>query len=306
MSIQIWHDSGQCNTKTSVSVECLKDTAMQIVLYTLQNKESINIVPDDYDSTSTILLLEGEVRIYSADDSYDLHKHDAAMLVNIEQSYYVEAIGFAKIIAITSEANQDTKEDGAVYTMLAEVEEKDVYTLGHSRRVSLYSKRLALAYESTYNVVVLSAAACLHDIGKINTPIEILRKPGKLTPEEFDIIKRHPTDSYNVLCDKIGERVAVAAKQHHERLDGSGYPDGLRGNEICMDARIIAIADVFDAMTCKRVYNQPTPPLEVIKHLEECSDRYDPTIVAILRRKVENGEMDDILTAFVTEHVWWE
>lgn len=141
----------------------------------------------------------------------------------------------------------------------------------------------------------------MHDVGKINTPIEILRKPGRLTKEEFDIIKLHPQDSYDILKDSIGEKVAIAAKQHHERLDGSGYPDGLKGDQICMDAKIIAIADVFDAMTCKRIYNQPNPPLEVVKYLEESPDKYDASIVAILRRKVEKGEMDDILTAFLSE-----
>lgn len=301
MSIKIWHANGLDDSSRSGSVECLKSEQMQVVLYTLQDKGSINIVPDDYSVTSTLILIEGRLKIFSAGKSYDLHQHDAAMLINIEQSYYAEAVGFTKIMAITSEANQDTQEDEAIASMLAEVEKKDVYTLGHSRRVSLYSKRLALAYESTYNVIVLSAAACMHDIGKINTPIEILQKPGKLTEEEFTVIKRHPGDSYAILKDKLGERVAIAAKQHHERLDGSGYPDSLCGNEIGMDARFIAIADVFDAMTCKRIYNNPVPPLEVVEYLESNGDKYDLSIVAILRRKVESGEMDDILTAFIAD-----
>lgn len=301
MSIKIWNCEDLYSNPTFKSVECLKDEKMQIVLYTLRNKESLNIVPDDYSVTSAIILLEGALKIYSADEAYDLKAHDMAMLIDIEQSYYVEALGITKLLAVTSEETQDTQEDAVVASMLAEVEKKDIYTLGHSRRVSLYSKRLALAYESTYNVIALSASACTHDIGKINTPVEILQKPGKLTAEEFDVIKRHPGDSYSILQDKLGERVAIAAKQHHERLDGSGYPNGLRGSEICMDARIIAIADVFDAMTCKRIYNEPSPPLEVVRYLEESSDKYDSVIVGILRKKVEKGEMDDILTAFIAE-----
>lgn len=301
MSIKIWHNSSLNNSLTTNSVECVKDEKMQIVLYRLQNKESINIVPDDYSVTSTLILLEGELKVFSAGESYHLQAHDVAMLIDIEQSYYAEAVGFTKVIAVTSETNQDVQEDEAVAAMLTEVEKKDIYTLGHSRRVSLYSKRLAMAYESTYNVIALSAAACMHDVGKINTSIEILQKPGKLTDVEFATVKRHPIDSYTILKDTLGERVAVAARQHHERLDGSGYPDGLRGNEICMDARIIAIADVFDAMTCKRIYNEPSPPLEVVKFLEDNTDQYDASIISILRRKVENGEIDDILTAFVAE-----
>lgn len=299
MSVKIWHDSGLHVKPTSGSVECLQDQEMQVVLYTMQHKGSLNIVPEDYDVTSTLILLEGGLKVYSQGETFELYTHDALMLTNIKKSYYVEAVGFTKVMAVTSEANQDSQEDEAVMSMLADVEEKDVYTLGHSRRVSLYSKRLALSYESTYNVIALSAAGCMHDIGKINTPIEILQKPGNLTKEEYDIVKCHSSDAYYILRDRLGERVARAARQHHERLDGSGYPDGLRGDEISMDARILAIADVFDAMTCKRIYNEPTPPLEVVKYLEESPNQYDPVIVSILRRKVENGEMDDILTAFV-------
>ncbi|MEG0735572.1 MAG: HD domain-containing protein, partial [Longicatena sp.] len=206
--------------------------------------------------------------------------------------------GFSKIIAISSEVNQAPHEDTVLNEMLTIVEEKDTYTKGHSKRVSLYARRLALAYESTYNVASLSVAACMHDIGKINVPITILQKPGRLTDEEFDIIKLHPMDSYTILKDKLGERIARAALQHHERLDGSGYPYGLTAEHISMDARIIAVADVFDAMTCKRTYNEPRNPIEVVAYLEEHLDQYDAAIIAVLRRKVEKGEMDDIVTAF--------
>lgn len=301
MSVKIWHNSSLSNFSSTNSVECIKNEEMQVVLYRLENKGCLNIVPDDYRVTSMLILLEGELKMYSAHESYYLHTHDVAMLADIEHSYYVESVGFSKVLAITNAINQDVQEDEMIANMLEEVEKKDVYTLGHSRRVSLYSKRLALAYESTYNVIALSAAACMHDIGKINTPIEILQKPGRLTEAEFNIIKRHPIDSYTILKDKLGERIAVAARQHHERLDGSGYPDGLLGSQIGMDAKIIAVADVFDAMTCKRIYNEPSPPLDVVIYLEEHSDLYDALIVSILRRKVENGEIDDILTAFIDE-----
>lgn len=299
MGVNVWYDNHLFDTTDTVSVECLKDEKMQIVFYTLRHKECINIVPDDYKSTSTIVVLEGKIRFQSIDEVFDLEAHDAIMLTDIEQSYYAEAEGTTKLLAISSEANQDPSEDAAIRQTLMDVEEKDIYTIGHSKRVSLYAKRLALAYESTYNVVSLSAAACMHDIGKINTPITILQKPGKLTDEEFSIIKLHPLDSYTILKDKFGERVAIAASQHHERLDGSGYPYGLEGDKICMDARIIAVADVFDAMTCKRCYNEPKDPLDVVSYLEDNTDKYDATIITILRRKVENGDLHDIITAFV-------
>ncbi|MGX8835576.1 HD-GYP domain-containing protein [Amedibacillus sp. YH-ame6] len=300
MGLKVWHDQNLYNTTDAVSVECLKDDKMQVVFYTLFNKECLNIVPDDYQVTSIILVLEGHVKLYSVNEHYELEAHDSVMLTDISQSYVIEANGFAKIIAISNEVNQSPEEDELLNKMLVTVEEKDTYTKGHSKRVSLYSIRLALAYESTYNVVSLGVAASMHDIGKINVPISILRKPDKLTDEEYDIIKLHPLDSYTFLKDKLGERVAQAALQHHERLDGSGYPYGIRAEHICMDARIIAIADVFDAMTCKRTYNEPRKAIEVVEYLEQNLDKYDAVIIAILRRKVESGELDDIVTAFTT------
>ncbi|MEG0274456.1 MAG: HD domain-containing protein [Longicatena sp.] len=293
MGVKIWRDENLFQTTETVSVECLKDDKMQVVFYTLLDKECINIVPDDYPVTSTILVLEGHLNVHSTEKSFDL-----MMLTDINESYYAEAEGFSKIIAISSEVNQAPHEDTVLNEMLTIVEEKDTYTKGHSKRVSLYARRLALAYESTYNVASLSVAACMHDIGKINVPITILQKPGRLTDEEFDIIKLHPMDSYTILKDKLGERIARAALQHHERLDGSGYPYGLTAEHISMDARIIAVADVFDAMTCKRTYNEPRNPIEVVAYLEEHLDQYDAAIIAVLRRKVEKGEMDDIVTAF--------
>lgn len=299
MSVKIWRDNGLFVSTTTSSVECLKNNAMQIILYTLQHNETINIVPDDFDVTSTLIIVQGGLKMFSSKEVITLNTYDAVMLENIMQSLVVEAIGFTKLVLISNEAKKDSQEDKIVATILSKVEEKDIYTLGHNRRVSLYSKRLALAYDPSYNVISLSAAACMHDVGKINTPIEILRKPGRLTAEEYEIIKLHPQDSYDILKDRIGEKVAIAAKQHHERLDGSGYPDGLKSNEICMDAKIIAIADVFDSMTCKRIYNKPNQPLEVVKYLEDSPEKYDATIVSILRRKVEKCEMEDILTAFL-------
>lgn len=282
-----------------MSIECFKDDKVQVVFYNLRAKECINIIPEDYSVTSVIIVLEGSIRFHSAHENYDLKIHDSIMLTDIEHSMYAEAISATKLLALSTEANQDPQEDGALNAMLVDVEDKDVYTLGHSRRVSLYAKRLALAYESTYNVVSLSAAACMHDIGKINTPIEILQKPSSLTAEEFEIIKQHPLDSYTILMNKLEERVAIAALRHHERLDGSGYPYGLKGDQIGMDARIIAIADVFDAMTCKRTYNEPKSAMDVITYLEENTQKYDERIIAVLRRKVENGEIEDITSAFL-------
>lgn len=132
MSIKIWRDNGLYGSTTSSSVECLKNSEMQIVLYTLQQNETINIVPDDFDVTSTLIIVEGALKMYSSDEVIELHTYDAVMLENINQSYVVEAVGFTKLVLVSSEATQDSQEDETVTAMLAEVEEKDIYTLGHT------------------------------------------------------------------------------------------------------------------------------------------------------------------------------
>lgn len=298
MTVKVWQGSNVFDTSEPTSIECFLDDKMQVGFYVLKAKECINIVPDDYSVTTMLMVLEGRLYFCFTHESKVLQRNDAIMLSDIEESCFCEAQTLTKLLVVTSEANQDPQEDENTAQMLKVVEEKDIYTMGHSKRVALYAKRLALGYESTYNVVSLSSAASLHDLGKINTPAEILQKPGKLSAAEFEVIKKHPIDSYHLLKERFGERVASAALQHHERLDGSGYPYGLKNEQISMDARIIAVADVFDAMTCKRIYNEAKPFMEVVEYLENNTDQYDASIVAILRRKVECHELDDVVDAF--------
>ncbi|MDD4479524.1 MAG: HD domain-containing protein, partial [Mesotoga sp.] len=141
-------------------------------------------------------------------------------------------------------------------TLLRMVEIRDPYTAGHQRRVS----QLACAIAERLNlgesrVQLIRIASMLHDIGKISIPGEILSKPGKLSKMEFDLVKLHPVTGYDLLKEMSFDLpIATIVKQHHERLDGSGYPDGLKGDEITLEARIIAVADVVEAMSSHRPY----------------------------------------------------
>ena len=129
-------------------------------------------------------------------------------------------------------------------------------------------------------------AAPMHDIGKIATPDAVLLKPGKLTPEEWEIMKQHPTVGLSILDGStrpILKAAAVIAHQHHEKYDGSGYPQGLRGENIHRYARIVAVADVFDALSHSRCYKDAWPIGQVTEHLREVAGHHlDPHYVEIL------------------------
>ena len=170
----------------------------------------------------------------------------------------------------------------AARTILKALDAKDKYTYGHSMRVTYFSivlgKELGLSDREMYD---LELSALFHDIGKIGTPDAVLNKPTRLTDDEFKIMKQHPSDSYNILKGfSVFEKVARFAKHHHERYDGRGYPDGLKGEQIPLFSRIILIADTFDAMTSTRVYRKGLPYQVAFDELNEfAGSQFDPNLV---------------------------
>lgn len=141
----------------------------------------------------------------------------------------------------------------------------------------------------TEEMDILMTSGLLHDIGKLRIPPEIISKPGKLTDEEFETIRSHPKLGYDILKPKdLDNRVKMAALQHHERFDGSGYPRRISGSEINDFSSIVAIADVYDAMTSNRVYRKGICPFKVIGILEREKDLYEPSYLYLfMKRTVE-------------------
>lgn len=172
------------------------------------------------------------------------------------------------------------------------VENRDLYTAGHQRHVAelaaAIASRLALPRE---RVEGLRFGAMIHDIGKIHVPAQILNRPGPLNPAEFSLIKTHPEVGHNIVHDvEFPWPVAQLILQHHERLDGSGYPLGLKGDEIIEEARILAVADVVDAMASHRPYR---PALGLAAALDEMKKdrgtRYDEAVVNAVVKLAEGG-----------------
>lgn len=164
------------------------------------------------------------------------------------------------------------------------IEAKDEYTKGHSHRVAEYS--VLIARELGWNEKELSNlknAAHLHDIGKIAIPDTILNKPSKLSEEEFSIIKEHTIIGANILKNiSLIDHVQEIVRNHHERYDGNGYPDGLKGKEIPLHARIVTVADSYDAMSSQRIYRNQLPPEKIIQELENNKGtQFDPEITDI-------------------------
>ncbi|MDD3237926.1 MAG: HD domain-containing protein [Candidatus Gastranaerophilales bacterium] len=158
---------------------------------------------------------------------------------------------------------------------------KDSYTNGHSLRVTLYSLILANNMNLSDEVLEeIETAGLLHDIGKIGIPHNILCKPGKLTDEEFEIMKKHPEQGEKMIMNiKKLKIIANWLKTHHERWDGKGYPLGLKGEEIPISARIIALADTYDAMTSTRPYRKSLPHEVAIAEIQKCSGtQFDPQL----------------------------
>jgi putative nucleotidyltransferase with HDIG domain len=161
------------------------------------------------------------------------------------------------------------------------VEGQDVYLNGHSRRVARHATMIARGMSlPSQEVARIRAAAAVHDVGKLRTPKAILNKPGRLTDAEFEVIKRHPVDGAEMVAALGDPELTRIVRHHHERLDGAGYPDRLHGEEIPLGARIIAVADTFDAITSARPYRDASPHQKAIDILrKEAGTQLDPDAV---------------------------
>ena len=179
-------------------------------------------------------------------------------------------------------------------TQLHRIDEKDHYTLEHSRAVMQYAVKLCEELKDYCPGIDLNdfvMAALFHDIGKINIPSAILEKPTCLTNEEYDIMKQHPAMSKAILEPIFGERLANLAGMHHERLDGSGYPQGIKGEQIPFEVRILMVVDAFDAMTRDRVYRKADPVEKAADELCSMPWKYDQTVTETLRRMIREGKI---------------
>jgi HD-GYP domain-containing protein (c-di-GMP phosphodiesterase class II) len=182
----------------------------------------------------------------------------------------------------------------SIRMLAAAIDAKDPYTRGHSERVARYSiaigKNLTLPDKEIRN---LRISALLHDVGKIGIDDRILRKPGALNDDEFEVMKQHPAKGAAIMSG-VAQLIDIipGMKYHHEKWSGGGYPDGLQGEQIPMQARIVSIADTFDAMTTNRPYQKAMELVYVVEKIRSFGGtRFDPRVVDAFVQAVKRGDI---------------
>lgn len=207
-----------------------------------------------------------------------------------------------------SERNKDIERMTmqTITTIANTIDAKDEYTRGHSKRVAEYSATIATELGmSEVEVSNIRIIGLLHDIGKIGIPDSVLNKPGKLTNEEFQIMKGHTLAGAEILKDiDMIPGLEIGAKYHHERIDGKGYPEGISGDDIPYLARIIAVADAYDAMSSNRVYRRHLPKDKILSELEKgCGTQWDEEITKIMIKLINEDRLPKINPDAETELV---
>lgn len=227
-----------------------------------------------------------EVHTPLAEDETEVLKEYNARLVSKLERQLIE-VQKTRIDLETTVSRLSEMVDGAVTAIAKLVEARDPYTAGHQERVSALAEMISreLTHDEDFTQGV-RLAALIHDIGKIYVPAEILAKPRKLTDVEFSLVKVHPQVAYDVLVSiKFPWPIAEYIVQHHERLDGSGYPNGLLGEDISLGARILAVSDVVEAMSSHRPYKIAAGIDLALDEIEKNSGRlYDSEVAAVCVR----------------------
>ncbi|GAB6992345.1 HD-GYP domain-containing protein [Paenibacillus pini] len=249
----------------------------------------------DSDSSSLVSLVEDTAN-YAKDLFYRIKTTRKIPLLEIKD----ELIPFVKQVS----------EHADLYKLFESIRAKDEYTYQHNIGVGILSTLIGrwMKWDET-EIALLSLAATMHDVGKVRIPQEILLKPGKLTNEEYEEMKRHTIYGYEMLKETVGisPRVAWVALQHHERANGSGYPLKLKQDQIDPMSRIVAVADIFHAMSSKRPYQDALPFYEIVARMRQgFFGELDPHIVAVFLNnlirnligrsvKLSNGQWGEVV-----------
>lgn len=274
---------------TSLLSLLAKKDNCEIMLLELKADRPNSITPGDNPNLMEFYyILEGSITIGDEDSIVRMSKGDYFYVQSIKETIPLRTLSDTKMLYVTSQPVYSLlyKYTDELRNLLAKSEEKDIYTHKHSNRVQDYSVKIAsklgLSGEINYT---LALASLFHDIGKCFIPDEILNKTSRLSEIEFDYIKKHSTYSSELLHGKFEEDIAKIVEQHHERLDGSGYPNGLKSDEIRIEAKIIAVADSFDAMTSDRAYRNALTPEAAMNELKCFIGKfYDKNVVLALEQ----------------------
>jgi len=268
----------------------------QVLSHALQiQPDAIRILLTGYADVESLLTCVNDAHIYK----YVTKPWDPAEL-NLTVVRALESLVLKRDLDTARDQLETAYKDAVVMLCLA-AEGKDQDTSSHLYRVQHYTEALAVAMGVANETAAhMGLMSMLHDIGKLATPDAILKKPDKLTEEEWDIMREHPLAGVRILGNNpFYETAREISAGHHENYDGTGYPHRLRGDNIPLSARIVKIVDVFDALTTKRPYKEPWPMEEAITHIESHSGiMFDPAMVAELKKLFVDGTLTRIKSAF--------
>ncbi len=270
----MYEDKKMCRNVTIVDIALM---VLPIVARGMDKGYNTDIVPEAIITLAILIMLTFFCRII-IDVLITRRKELNDALVQAEKAKYIDELN-----AKNEELEELSRE---IFEAIAKaIDANDPYTAGHSRRVANYAKMIASRMDfSLEEIEEIYYAGLIHDVGKIGLDNKIINKNGRLTDEEFAEIKRHPTLGYEILKDiSVKGEFAEGAKCHHERMDGKGYPGGLNGGEISWLARIISVADAYDAMTSKRSYRDVLPQEAVREEIEKgIGTQFDPVPARIM------------------------
>jgi HD-GYP domain-containing protein (c-di-GMP phosphodiesterase class II) len=231
-------------------------------------------------------IIKGTVMYDNEGETIYLNEGEYCYVKSLKEPTYFKTITEVNLLYITNQPvfHLLSKEIEKLSEMRRLVEKKDLCTYEHEVR----TRRLVVGIGEKLNlskgqVSMLYYSAIFHDIGKINVPDEILNKPGKLTFKEFECVKKHAAEGADIISATFIKDAANAVLEHHERLDGSGYPQGLKGEKICIEGKIIGVVDTYDAMISDRPYKKGVSPIEAMKEIKGLIGKhYDEEVVMLL------------------------
>ncbi len=248
------------------------------------------------DDIEFFFVLSGSLELVGEGYEETLKPGDSFYVHNSKDELFLRALEETQLLYVSTVPVFDAE---AIFQMdlarmVSQINKKDDYTYRHSRNVMAYSVKLYTnlreycEIDKTDDIVV---AALFHDIGKCRIPDDILKKKGKLEPEEYEIMKNHSIYGAELLSKYYPASITDLVRNHHERLDGGGYPQGLMGDALSFGARILAVADSFDAITTNRGYNDVRDYRAAAEELVSMPDQYDERITSMLLKLVDSGEI---------------
>lgn len=276
-----------------------KQGDLEVILYRIKGESVVWLFPaSDPNAIEYFFVHAGGVDLAMEDGLVSLGAGESFSVSGLKTDVPVRMHGDTEIVYVTNcpvfEAVQDV--DKSLQELLTRIDEKDHYTSRHSKAVLQYSLAIYDAMQDRGPNIAredLAFAALFHDVGKCFVPVEILQKPDRLEQAELRYILRHPVDSGRMLLPKFGEQIAEIARNHHERLDGTGYPRGLHAEDISLSSQIVAVADAFDAMTSNRGYNVVKTFTQAAEELVSLPHQYDTRITCALMQLVSSGALEE-------------